>query len=75
MENTNELLYTAVETSKILKIGKDKVYDLNRKGLLPGLNLGGLKITRKTIIEFLDKYTGYDLSDLNDIKPMTNQMA
>ena len=39
MEDT---LYTVTEVAEILKVGKNRVYDLIKAGLLPALKLGGL---------------------------------
>lgn len=61
-------LYTVKETAKILKVNPDSVYTLIKSGKLRALKLGSLKVRRTTILEFLDKYDGYDLSDLDDIK-------
>lgn len=61
-------LYTVKETAKILKVNTDSVYTLIKSGKLRALKLGSLKVRRTTILEFLDKYDGYDLSDLDNIK-------
>ena len=41
-----------------------------RKGYLPALNLGSLKVRRTSLLNFLEKYDGKDLSDLNNIKDL-----
>lgn len=51
----------------MLGIGKAKVYELINCGHLPALNLGGMKVRKETIDEFLKKYEGYDLTDINNI--------
>lgn len=48
-------LYSVVEVSKILGIGKGKVYELIKSGKLSALNLSGLKVRVEAIDEFLDK--------------------
>lgn len=63
----NKKLLNVIETGKVLGIGKIKVYELIKGGFLPALNLGGLKIRRETIDEFLAKYEGYDFSDIRHI--------
>lgn len=60
-------LFTVIETGKLLGIGRIKVYELIKGGYLPALNLGGLKIRKETIDEFLSKYEGYDFSDIKHI--------
>ncbi|NFN93651.1 helix-turn-helix domain-containing protein [Clostridium botulinum] len=65
-----EMLYTVKEASKILKTNTDYVYSLIRKGYLRCLKLGSYKIRKSTLEEFLTKYDGFDLSDLDDVKEL-----
>ena len=58
-----KLLYTVPEVAQILRCNPRRVYDLNKAGLLPLLKLGQLKCRRETLIAFLEKYDGYDVSD------------
>lgn len=60
-------LYTVKEVAKIMKVNVHKVYDLIHAGLLPALKLGSIKIRRESLEEFLRKYDGMDLTDLNNI--------
>lgn len=72
MELRNDIvLYTVMEVSKILRIGKNKVYELIELDLLPALNLGGLKVRKESLEKFLADYEGYDLSDLMNIKRLS----
>ncbi|GKU24048.1 hypothetical protein CFOLD11_08740 [Clostridium folliculivorans] len=72
MNSSSEpLLYTVSEVATILKINKNSVYLLLKKGLLKGLKLGSMKIPRKELIEFIEDNTGKDLTDLDDIKDLT----
>lgn len=64
-------LYTVEEVASILKINKNAVYDLIRKGILTALKLGRLKVTKPTLLKFLREYNGKDLSDLENIKELT----
>ncbi len=48
-------LYSVIEVSKMLGIGKAKVYELINNGQLPALKLGGLKVRSEAIDEFLEK--------------------
>lgn len=59
----DQLLYTVPEVAKLLRCNPRRVYDLNKAGLLPLLKLGQLKCRRETLIAFLEKYDGYDVSD------------
>lgn len=63
-----DILYTVKETSKLLKTNQNYIYELIKKGFLPALKLGCFKIRRSAILEFLEKYEGQDLTDLNNIK-------
>ena len=65
-----DILYTVAETAKLLKTNPNYIYDLINKGLLPALKLGSFKIRRSSLLEFLSRYEGQDLTDLNDIKEL-----
>ena len=67
MEDT---LYTVTEVAETLKVGKNRVYDLIKAGLLPALKLGGLKVRKTALCEFESKYEGYDLTDPFHIKEL-----
>ena len=60
-------LYTVKEAAKIMKVNVHKVYDLIHAGLLPALKLGSIKIRKESLEEFLRKYDGMDLTDLDNI--------
>lgn len=62
-----DILYTVSETAKLLKTNSNYVYNLIKKGLLPALKLGSFKIRRTSLIEFLAKYEGQDLTNLDNI--------
>lgn len=64
------MLYTVKETSVALGVNVHIVYNLIKKGLLPALKLGSLKIRKETLQEFISKYEGMDLSDLDNIKEL-----
>lgn len=63
-----ELVYTVSEVSKILKVNKNSIYELIGSGILKSIKFNSYKVTAKSLNDFLDKYDGYDLSDLTDIK-------
>lgn len=56
------MLYNVKEVSKCLGINIHLVYALIRKGLLPALKLGSLKVRRASLESFISKYEGMDLS-------------
>lgn len=63
-----EMLYTVSEASKIMKTNPAYVYELIHAGLIPVLKLGSIKIRRTALMEFLEKYEGYDLTNPSEIK-------
>ncbi|QOR34416.1 helix-turn-helix domain-containing protein [Clostridium sp. 'deep sea'] len=62
-----KLLYTVKEVSEIIKCNTSSTYKLIKKGLLPALKLGQLKVRHVTLVNFLEKYEGKDLTDLDNI--------
>lgn len=70
-----DILYTVKEVSKLIKSNPDYIYQLINHGLLPALKLGSFKVRRVTLESFLEKYEGYDLTDLNNIVKMDKQQA
>lgn len=63
-EIREELLYTISEVAKILKINKNFVYTLINNGHLRSIKLDCRKVTRKALLEFLDKYDGMDFDQI-----------
>lgn len=61
-------LYTVTEVSKLLKVNKNAVYDLIRNGYIKTLKYGVVKIPSTEVENFINKWTGYDLSDLKNPK-------
>lgn len=68
--NENNVLYTVAEVAKLIKTNPAYVYELIKAGLLPTLKLGSYKIRRTALLEFLEIYQGYDLTDPQDIKKL-----
>ena len=64
------VLYTVKEVAMLLKTNVDYVHKLRRAGLLPFLKLGQYKVRRESLIEFLKRYEGKDLTDPFDIKEL-----
>lgn len=65
-----ELLYTVSEVSKLMKTNTTYVYKLIQSGLLPALKLGSYKVRKSTLLVFLEKYEGKDLTDPKQIKDL-----
>ncbi|SKA91540.1 DNA binding domain-containing protein, excisionase family [Caloramator quimbayensis] len=67
---SQDILYTVSEVAELIKCNTNYVYQLIKTGLLPGLKLGSMKVRRIALLEFLEKYQGYDLTDPSNIKPI-----
>ena len=64
MDNLNadsEVLYTIAEVASLLKVNKNMVYQLINKGYLRSIKFGCRKVTRKALLDFLEKYDGEDI--------------
>ena len=68
------LIYTVQEVASILHSSPNYIYELIRKGYLPAIKLGSLKILKSTLERFLIQNEGKDLSDLNNIKKIVIQV-
>ncbi len=66
----NDILYTVPEVSKLIKTNPSYVYTLIRLGLLPALKLGSLKVRRTSLLDFLERFEGKDLTDLEHIRDL-----
>lgn len=66
-----DILYTAQEVSKLIKSNTSYVYKLINQGHLKALKLGSIKVRRSTLLEFLERYEGYDLTDPEHIISMS----
>lgn len=62
-----DILYTVPEVAELLKTSQGYVYRLIDTGLLQALKLGRFKVRRSTLLNFLEQYEGYDLSNPNEI--------
>lgn len=63
----NKILYTVKEVAEIIHTNPTYVYQLINTGLLPALKLGSYKVRHETLIDFLQKYEGMDLTDPHNI--------
>lgn len=61
-------LLSVSEVAEKLKVNKNYVYALIRKGYLIGLKLGSIKVTFDELQTFIDKFKDKDLSNLENIK-------
>lgn len=64
----DKLVYSAQEVAKILHSSPNYIYDLVRKGKLKALKLKSIKILKSTLENFLKQNEGNDLSDIDNIK-------
>ena len=68
----DKMLYTVKEAASVFGVNVHTIYELIKKGLLPAMKLGSLKIRKQTLESILEKYEGMDLSDLNNISELNN---
>ena len=69
-----KLLYNVSETAAVLGVNVHLVNDLIKRKLLPALRLGSLKVRKSTLIDFVERYEGMDLSDMDNIKELQQNM-
>ena len=55
-----DVIYTVTETAELLKVNRNYVYSLLKSGVIKGLKLGSLKITRTELMRFLEDNNGKD---------------
>ena len=65
-----EMVYTVKEAAKVMKSHPTYVYELIKAGLIPVLKLGSYKIRKESLVDFLKKYEGKDLTDPYSIKKL-----
>ena len=70
----DRLIYTVQEVASILHSSPNYIYELIRKGYLPAIKLGSLKVLKSTLERFLIQNEGKDLSDLNNIRKVVIQV-
>lgn len=66
MSNT-DMLYTAQEVAKILKVNVDYVHKLRKSGILPFMKMGQFKCLRSSLEKFLHDYEGKDVTNPDNI--------
>ncbi|MCR5146335.1 MAG: helix-turn-helix domain-containing protein [Clostridia bacterium] len=66
------VVYTVKEVAKLLHSSPNYIYDLINKGYLPAIKLGSVKILKTSLEKFLTQNEGKDLSDINNIKSLSN---
>ena len=66
-----DVIYTVTETAELLKVNRNYVYSLLKSGVIKGLKLGSLKITRTELMRFLEDNNGKDLSNLDSVCDLT----
>ena len=64
----DKLVYTVHEVASILHSSPNYIYELIKRGLLPAIKLGSLKVLKTTLERFLIQNEGKDLSNLSQIK-------
>ena len=67
INNCDEIL-TVKEVSQYLKVNVHKVYELINDGLLPAFKLGSLKVSRKSLEEFVKSCENDFFYPMNNIR-------
>ena len=67
-----DILYTVPEVAELLKTSQGYVYRLIDTGLLQALKLGRFKVRRSTLLKFLEQYEGYDLSNPDNVRKISD---
>lgn len=62
-----DMLYTAQEIAKILKVNVDYVHKLRKSGILPFIKIGQYKCRRSSLEKFLQEYEGKNVTNPNNI--------
>lgn len=68
-----DILLTVTEVSKVIKTDRNYVYKLINSGVLPVIKLGSIKIRRSSLMNFLEKNEGLDLTDPYNVKTLNNE--
>jgi len=63
-------LYSVSQVAKKLQCNPTYVYQLINAGLLPALEMGSMKVPKENLIAFQQKYSGWDIKDPFNPKPM-----
>lgn len=69
---SDTVVYTVKEVAKLLHSSPNYVYDLINKGYLPAIKLGSVKVLKSSLEKFLVQNEGKDLSDMDNIKSLSN---
>ena len=62
-----EMVYIISEVAALLKVNRNYVYTLISNGYLRSIKLGCRKVTRTSLLDFLNKYDG--IEDFNEKIP------
>ena len=63
-------LYSVKEVAEMLMVNKGSIYALIHSGVLSAIKFGTYKVPAFEVDNFLHKYSGCDLTDLNNIRSL-----
>ena len=69
---SDTVVYTVKEVAKLLHSSPNYIYDLINRGYLPAIKLGSVKVLKSSLESFLIQNEGKDLSDIDNIKSLSN---
>lgn len=75
MEKSKLTLLIASEVASILRTNPAYVYNLVKSGELDAVKLGIIKVNKETLVAFIEKNIGNDLTDPFNIKPIVNSKS
>lgn len=68
--NDESILYNVKQAAEVMSVRPGCIYLLIKKGVLPALRIEGYKVRRSTLLDFAEKYEGYDFSNPDEVKKL-----
>ncbi len=68
IDKSQDLLYTISEVAALLKVNRNYVYKLINKGYLRSIKLGCRKVTKKSLLQFLEQNDGMNFDEIDSFK-------
>lgn len=60
---TPDELLTVKDVAKVLKVGTNYANQLVQSGVIPGVQMNGMKVRRRALESWMESMEGYDLAD------------
>lgn len=72
---TEDYLMSVAEAAKRLDVDKHYVYSLIKQQFITPIRFRTLKISNSEINNFIEKYKGKNLADLNNVKDLKEEVS